>query len=134
MHVQSYLMFEGRCEEALNFYSKALGAEIETMLRFKDSPDPNMGSPDLGDKILHSSFRIGDTVLMASDGDCQGSPQFQGISLTITVPDIPKAEEVFAALEDGGQVQMPLTETFFSPNFGMVADRFGVFWMVLVAQ
>jgi PhnB protein len=132
MQVQPYLNFNGRCEEALDFYRRTLGAEVESMMRFKESPDQSMVSPGSENKVMHSSFRVGDAILLASDGQCQGQTGFQGISLTLTVPDEAAAEQRFAALSDGGQVQMPLAKTFFSPRFGMVADRFGVTWMVLV--
>ena len=133
MQVQPYLMFEGRCEEAVEFYRKALGAEVTVLMRYKDSPDPSMCSPGTLDKVMHMSFRIGDTTLLASDGHCTGQPNFQGISLSLTAPNDSEAERLFAALADGGQVQMPLTKTFFSSRFGMVADRFGVPWMIVVA-
>ncbi len=133
MIVQPYLFFDGRCEEAVEFYRSALGAEVTALLRFKDSPDPGMCVPGAGEKVMHASFRIGETTVMASDGRCQGQPSFQGFSLSLTVPDDAEAERLFAALADGGQVQMPLTKTFFSSRFGMVADRFGVPWMIVVA-
>jgi len=132
VQVQPYLNFNGRCEEALDFYRRALGAEVTTLMRFKDSPDPAMVTPGTEQKVMHSSMRIGDATILASDAQCQGQTEFKGISLTLTVPDAADAERRFGALSDGGQVQMPLTETFFSPRFGMVADRFGVTWMVLV--
>jgi PhnB protein len=132
MQVQPYLNFNGRCEEALEFYRRALGAEVSALMRFKDSPDPSMVSPGSENKVMHSSFRVGEAVLLASDGRCQGQTNFQGISLALTVRDEAEAQTRFGALSDGGQVQMPLTKTFFSPSFGMVADRFGVTWMVLV--
>lgn len=135
MQVEPYLFFEGRCEEAVELYRSALGAEVEMIMRFKDSPepaDPEMCPPGAGDKVMHASFHIGDTRVMASDGMCSGKPGFQGVSLSITVPDEATADRFFAALGDGGQVQMPLTKTFFSPRFGMVADRFGVSWMIVV--
>lgn len=106
------------------------------LMRFKDSPEPHqpgMIPPGAENKVMHMSFRVGDTTVMASDGQCQGAPSFQGFALSVTVSDAAKAEKVFDALADGGQVQMPLSETFFSPRFGMVADRFGVSWMVIVA-
>jgi len=131
--VQPYLFFDGRCEEAVEFYCKTLGAQVETLTRFKDSPDPGMCAPGAGDKVMHASVRIGETTVMASDGQCSGRPSFQGFSLSLTVPDAAEAERLFAALGEGGQVQMPLTKTFFSPRFGMVADRFGVSWMIYVA-
>jgi PhnB protein len=136
MQVQAYLFFDGRCEEAVDFYRKALGAEVITLMRFKDSPEsppPDMVPPGSENKIMHTSFRIGDTTLMASDGRCQGQPSFQGFSLSLDVPSEPEADRVFAALADGGQVQIPLAKTFWSPRFGMVADRFGVSWMVGMA-
>jgi len=136
MQVQSYLFFDGRCEEAIEFYKRALGAKVEMLMRFKDSPEPaqpGMVPPGAENKVMHSSFRIGDTAVMASDGRCMGKPTFQGFSLSITVPNEAEAKRLFAALGDGGQVQMPLAKTFFSPQFGMVADRFGVSWMVIVA-
>ena len=137
MLVQPYLFFDGRCEEAVDFYRRALGAEVEMLMRMKDSPDPHpsgMLPPDSGDKVMHVSFRIGDTTVMASDGKCAGKPNFQGFSLSLTARDAAEADRLFAALADGGQVQMPLGKTFFSPRFGMVADRFGVSWMVIVAS
>ncbi|HSB72635.1 MAG TPA: VOC family protein [Candidatus Methylomirabilis sp.] len=137
MQVQPYLFFDGRCEEAIEFYRKALGAEVTMLMRFKESPvppEPGMCPPGSGDKVMHMSFRIGDTTLFASDGRCEGRPGFQGFSLSLTVPNDAEAERRFAALADGGQVQMPMTKTFFSSRFGMVADRFGVSWMILVAS
>lgn len=136
MTIQPYLFFDGRCEEAIEFYRKALGAQVEMLMRYKESPEPpppGMVPPGSENKVMHASLRIGDSVVMASD-DCAGHPQFQGFSLSITVPDAATADRVFNALADGGQVQMPLGKTFFSPRFGMVADRFGVGWMVIVPE
>jgi PhnB protein len=135
MQVQPYLSFDGRCEEAINFYRTAVGAEVTMMMRFKESPEPHqpgMMPPGSEDKIMHASLRIGDSTVMASDGRCAGHPGFQGFSLSLTVPDVARAQRLFAALSDGGQVKMPLTKTFFSPSFGMLADRFGVSWMIMV--
>jgi PhnB protein len=132
MLVQPYLMFDGRCEEALEFYRRAIGAEVTALLRWKDSPDPRMAMPGAEDKVMHSRLRIGDTTIMASDGQCQGKPDFHGFSLSVTAADVAEADRLFAALGEGGQVQMPLSETFFSPRFGMLADRFGVPWMIYV--
>jgi len=137
MQVQPYLFFEGRCEEAVEFYRRALGAEVTMLMRYKDSPDPpppDMVAPGSDDKVMHTSFRIGNTTVMASDGRCGGRPSFQGVSLSLTVPNETEAERRFTALADGGQVQMPLTKTFWSPCFGMVTDRFGVSWMIGVAH
>ena len=133
MQVQPYLFFDGRCDEAVEFYRKALGAEVTMLMRFKDSPDPGMCPAGAQDKVMHASLRIGDSTVLASDGRCEGRPTFEGFALSLTVPDDAAAERLFAALGDGGQVQMPLAKTFFSARFGMVADRFGVPWMVYVA-
>jgi PhnB protein len=131
MKSHPYLDFNGRCEEALTFYRDALGAEIGAMMRFTDSPDPSSVTPGTENKILHANFSIGESMLMASDGRCEGTPKFAGVSLTLEVGTVADAGRVFAALSDGGKVLAPLCETFFSPSFGMVADRFGVTWMVL---
>jgi PhnB protein len=131
MQVQPYLFFDGRCEEALDLYRRVLGAEVKALMRFKEGPDQSAVAPGLGDKVMHSSFKIGDTELFASDGNAKGHPTFQGISLSLTVADAADAERKFNALADGGKVQMPLAKTFFSPRFGMVADRFGVSWMIM---
>ena len=130
--VQPYLFFEGRCEEAVEFYCKNLGAQVEMMMRFKESPDPTMCAPGTGDKIMHASFRIGDSMILASDGCSDGKMVFQGFALSLTVSSEAEAERLFTALANGGKVQMPLTKTFFSPRFGMVADHFGVSWMIYV--
>jgi PhnB protein len=136
MQVQPYLFFDGRCEEAVEFYKKALGAKVEMLMRFKDSPEPpqpGMHPPGSENKVMHATLRIGETTVMASDGHCQGKPTFQGFSLSVTAANDAEAERLFGALGERGQVQMPLTKTFFSSRFGMLADRFGVSWMVIVA-
>ena len=132
MQIQPYLFFDGRCDEALAFYQKALGATVEMLMRFKENPSPAANPPGSDDKVMHSCIRIGDAAVMASDGNCTGKPSFQGFSLSLTAKDVPEARRLFAALGEGGQVQMPFAQTFFSPGFGMVADRFGVSWMVIV--
>ena len=132
MKVEPYVFFDGRCDEALEFYKKAIGAEVTALMRFKDSPDPGMCQPGMEEKVMHANVRIGDTTIMASDGMGQGNPVFQGFALTISVTDEAEAERLFTALSDGGRIEMPLTKTFFSPRFGMLADRFGVMWMVIV--
>ena len=133
--IQPYLFFNGSCEQAIEFYRKALGAEVEMMMRFKDSPEPpqpGMVPPGFDDKIMHASFRIGETTLMASDGCTAGKANFEGFSLSLSVATEAEADRVFAALADGGQVRMPLAKTFWSPRFGMLADRFGIGWMITV--
>jgi len=131
--VQPYLFFGGRCEEAIEFYRKALGAEVVMIARFKDAPERQPGLPEcFEDKIMHATLRIGDTMLMASDGRCEGEPNFEGFSLSINVADEAEAERVFASLSEGGLVTMPLEKTFWAPKFGVLQDRFGVGWMVSV--
>lgn len=134
MSVAPYLMFNGRCEEALDFYKQALGAEIGMMMRFKESPEkPSPGcAPADGDKIMHAAFKIGGTPLMASDGMERGGPKFEGFSLTLAVNNEAEANRMFDALSRGGEVRMPLDKTFFSPRFGVVADKFGMTWMVMI--
>ena len=135
MLVQPYLFFDGRCEEALEFYRAALGAEVTALMRYEDGPEPpppGVLPPGSDNKVMHASFNIGKTTVMASDGHCAGNARFQGFSLTLTVQDDAEAERMFAALGNGGKVQMPLAKTFFSSRFGMLADRFGVGWMVIV--
>jgi PhnB protein len=131
MQVQPYLFFDGRCEEALAFYQRALGAEVTTLLRNKDNPQADLCGPGVEEKVMHTCFRIGDTSVMASDGQCLGRASFQGFSLSLDARDEAQAEQLFAALADGGKVQQPLISTFFSPRFGVVADRFGVSWMIV---
>jgi PhnB protein len=131
--VQPYLFFNGQCEEALEFYKQAIGAEVEMVMRYKESPEPHppgMLPPGFENKIMHASFRIGSTTVMASDGCSGQKASFEGFSLSLATADEKDADRVFAALSKGGQVLMPLEKTFWSPRFGMVADRFGVRWMV----
>ena len=131
MQIQPYLFFEGRAEEALEFYQKSLGAKVEAVIRYKENPEPKHNPPNSGDKVMHCNFRIGDTQVMASDGNCSGKPNFQGFSLTFNAKDEADAKRRFNALAEGGQVNLPLSETFFAKSFGMVADRFGLNWMVM---
>ena len=116
------------------FYKKAIGAKVEALMRWKDSPDKSMATPNNADKVMHSAIRIGDTTVLASDGRNTGNPNFQGFALTINAKDEAEADKLFAALGAGGKVTMPMTKTFFSPRFGMLADKFGVGWMILVAK
>jgi PhnB protein len=135
MTIQPYLTFGGRCQEAVDFYREALGAEVQMLMRFKDAPDqppPGMVPENWGDKIMHVSLKIGDAVLMASDGCASSEKNFQGFSLSLTAANEAEADRKFAALSNRGQVTMPLGKTFFSPRFGMLVDRFGVNWMVIV--
>jgi PhnB protein len=135
MHIESYLFFNGRCEEAIEFYKRALGAEVVMMMRNKEAPEkppPGMLPPGSDDKVMHATLRIGTSNLMLSDGRCDGKPVFNGFSLSLDAANEAEAERLFGALADGGTVQMPLAKTFWSPKFGMVADRFGVGWMVSV--
>jgi PhnB protein len=134
MQVIPYLDFGGRCEEALEFYKVALGAKIESIMRYSENPEPQYNPPGSENKVMHACFCIDDSTVMASDGCGSGLARFEGISLAAQTPSIADAERIFAALSEGGNVQMPLTETFFSKRFGMLDDKFGVSWMVNVAQ
>jgi len=143
MKVQSYLSFEGRCDEALGFYRKALGAEVTQLMRYKEAPagapSENAeagcagGTPD-AEKVMHAVFRIGETELMASDGRCSGQPKFEGVMLALTASTDAEAVKWFDALAEGGQIMQPLIPTFFTSKFGMLTDRFGVGWLLVVAQ
>jgi len=136
MKVEPYVFFDGRCDEAIEFYKKALGAKVNMLMRYKDSPDLNsaMIPPGGENKVMHSNVSIGDSQVMMSDGHCGGTPKFDGFTLSITGSSDAEVERIFKALSEGGAVNMPLTKTFFSSKFGMVNDKFGVSWMVLVAQ
>ena len=136
MQTQIYLFFDGRTDEALEFYKKTLGIEVEMLMRFKDAPpEARQGcAPGSENKVMHSCFKLGDQRVMASDGRNEGKPNFQGFALSLAAKDEAEADRVFGALAQGGQVQQPLIKTFFSPKFGMVQDKFGMGWMVLVAQ
>jgi len=137
MHIQPYLQFNGRCEEAIEFYKAALGAKVQMLMRFKDSPEKHPEgavTPDMAEKVMHSTLLIGDSVIHATDGGCTGGGTFSGISLSLTANNDADAERRFGALAAGGKVNMPLTKTFFSSKFGMVIDKFGVSWMILVAR
>lgn len=137
MQIQPYLFFNGRCDEAITFYRAALGAQVTMLMRFKDNPEPPSaescpgGLPD-ENSVMHAALQVGDMQLMLSDGMPGSKPEFKGFSLSLDAPDEARAKTLFNALADGGQVQMPLSRTFYSPCFGMVADRFGVSWMVIV--
>ena len=137
MRVQAYLNFDGRCEEAVEFYKKAVGAQVTMMMRNKECPappSPGTVAPGSENKVLHVSLRIGQTEVMASDCYSKGKPKFEGISLSLSVPTEDEAERYFMALAEGGKVNMPLEKTFFSPRFGVLTDRFGVTWMIAVMQ
>ena len=135
MLVQPYLMFGGRCQEAVDFYRDVLGAEVQMLMRFKESPEsppPGMVPDNWGDKVMHACLKIGDTLVMASDGCSSTGADFKGFSLSLTVANEAEADTKFAALSDRGQVTMPLGKTFFARRFGMAVDRFGISWMVIV--
>jgi PhnB protein len=134
MQVQPYLAFEGRCDEAIEFYKKAIGAKVEMLMRFKEAPDQSMISPGSADKVMHAALRAGDATILMSDGRCTGNPNFHGIALALSASTDADAERIFNALAEGGKVNMPMAKTFFSSRFGMLSDKFGVGWMVLVGQ
>lgn len=135
MAINHYLYFAGRAEEAIAFYQKALGAELTMLLRFKESPEPpppGCIAPGWDEKVMHANLNIAGSDLSVSDGCSPDSAGFKGFSLTYTAKDVAEADRIFAALADGGQTRMPLDKTFFAPRFGMVEDRFGVLWNVIV--
>ena len=133
MKVQAYITFDGRCEEALEFYKKSIGAKVTSLLRWKDTPDKNMTGPTgYSEKVMNATFRIGETYLMADDGMGDKKAEFKGMTLAIIVADDREAKRVFTALDDEGLITMPLMETFWTSLFGMVTDKFGVPWMVSV--
>lgn len=133
MHVEAYLNFDGRAQEAIDFYKSAVGAKVEMVMRFKDAPPEVQGSmsPESKDKVMHASFKIGDTTILASDGYCTGKASFAGVSLALSAESPADAEKLFKVLSDGGQVTMPMTEAFFANRFGICTDKFGVAWMVI---
>lgn len=134
--IEPYLFFGGRCEEALAFYSAALGATVSFMSRYSDSPDaipPGMLAPGFEDKVMHATFHIAGNTLMASDG-CDSNSSFSGFKLSIALPTEAETARAFSALAEGGSVQMPLSKTFWSPCFGMLTDRFGLSWMITIAD
>ena len=132
MQVQSYLFFDGRCEEAIDFYKKTLGAEVGMLMRWKDCPDKSACTPDNENTVMHASLKIGESRVMASDGRNTGNPEFKGFALSVNAKDEADADRLFNSLSAGGKVMMPLGKTFFSPRFGMATDKFGVNWMVIV--
>ena len=137
MNVQPYVFFDGKCEEALEFYKGAIGAKVDMMMRFSESPEkpqPGMVPPGSENKVMHAAFKVGDTQIMASDGHCAGKPSFQGFALTINAANDAEADKLFTAVGKGGQVQAPLGKTFFASRFGMVTDKFGVLWMVIAEK
>lgn len=132
MPVQPYLIFEGRCEEAIEFYKKGLDARVEMLMRFKEAPDQSMISPGSAEKVMHAAIKVGDSAVLMSDGRNTGKANFQGFSLTLYAKDAAEADKMFNALAAGGEVRMPLDKTFFATRFGMLADKFGVGWMIIV--
>ena len=135
MQVQPYLHFDGRCDEAIEFYKTAVGAKVNMLMRFKDCPVPENSEKcpaETLNKVMHASLRVGDSTVLVSDGRCQGNPSFAGVSLTLSAANDAEAQRLSAALGNGGKITMPIAKTFFSSQFGMVNDRFGVSWMILV--
>jgi len=134
MEIQPYVFFDGKCDEAIAFYKKAVGADVQMLMRFKDGPESqkNMIPPGGENKVMHARLKIGDNIVLVSDGNSTNNPKFDGFALSLTISTEAEADRYFNALVEGGQVQMPLTKTFFSPRFGMLKDRFGVMWMVYV--
>lgn len=134
MILEPYLFFEGRCDEAIDFYRKALGAEVTALMRYKESPDKSSIPPGREEKVMHANLRIGQTTIMISDGNCSGQPKFEGFSLCLAPSSEADARQMFQVLAEGGTIRMPLGKTFYSPLFGMVTDRFGLSWMVILME
>ncbi len=136
MQVQPYLFFDGRCDEAIDFYRQALGAQVVMLMRFGEAPEGAGHAPDgsvpPADKVMHACLQVGQSQLLLSDGFCNGKPELEGVSFSLSADDDAHAVRLFDALADGGQVDQPLGATFFASSFGVVSDRFGVSWMVLV--
>lgn len=132
--IAPYLFFAGRCEEALDFYRDSLGARVEMVMRYSESPEPvppDRLQPGFENKIMHASFRVGEAIIMASDG-CDDRAHFDGFQLALSVATEVEAHQAFNALANGGNIIMPLVRTFWSPCFGMLTDKFNVGWMVMV--
>lgn len=134
MKIEPYLMFNGRCEEAISFYQTVLGAEVAFLMRFDEAPDKECCPPGAEKKVMHATIMVAGNALMMSDGCCDDKPAFQGISLSISVDDIEQGRTLFEQLSEGGLIEMPYAATFWSPGFGVVRDRFGVSWMVNVLE
>jgi PhnB protein len=134
MKVEPYLNFNGRCDEAIEFYKKAIGAKVNMLMRFKDAPPGQPTDPKAAEKVMHASLRVGEGDMFCSDGHVSGSPRFEGIMLSLRVDSDDDAKRIFAALAEGGKITMPMGKTFFASSFGMVDDRFGVSWMVLAGK
>jgi PhnB protein len=132
MQVQPYLFFDGKCDEAIEFYKRVLHAKVQMLMRFGEAPDQSTIKPENKNKVMHCSIQIGETTIMASDGYCNGKPAFDGFALSVDAPNDAEAKRIFTALAEGGETRMPLDKTFFASSFGMCADKFGVGWMVIV--
>jgi PhnB protein len=134
MQLEPYLFFDGRSDEAIEFYKTVLGAKLEFLMRFNQCPPPHPPNlaPELANKVMHATLRIGESNVMVSDGPCKGAPSFSGFSLSVKAANAAEARRIFPLLGDGEKVTMPLDKTFFASLFGMVTDRFGVSWMLIV--
>lgn len=134
MKVQPYVFFDGKCDEALQFYQRALGAKVTALMRFGEAPDQSQIKPESRNKVMHAAFQVGHTEILASDGYCLGAPAFQGFALTIHAADSAEALKLFTGIAEGGKIQMPLEKTFFAAKFGIAVDKFGVNWMVMAEK
>jgi PhnB protein len=134
MKVQPYVFFDGKCEEALEFYKRAIGAKVTALMRFGEAPDQSQIKPESKNKVMHAAFQVGDTEILASDGYCLGAPAFQGFALTVHVADGAEALKLFTGIAEGGKIEMPLEKTFFAAKFGIAVDKFGVNWMVITEK
>ena len=131
MKLHTYLNFGGNCEEAFRFYEKNLGGKIEMMMRYADQPDPKNVPPGTEKYVLYLNMTIGETQLMGSDVPPERFQPMRSVYLSLAVDSSEEAERIFKLLGEGGEVFMPMEETFFAYRFGMLRDRFGTSWMIL---
>lgn len=130
MQVNPYLLYNGNCEEAFNYYVRALGGKVDMMARYQGSPAADHVPPEWASKVMHAQLSIDGEVLMAADAPPGAAKPPAGFAVSLQVEDPAKADRVFAALADGGEITMPIDKTFWARRFGMCVDRFGIPWMI----
>jgi len=133
MNVQTYLFFDGRCEEAIEFYKAVFGADLLYSMRFREGP-PNLVTAENEEKIFHATMRFGETVINLSDDLKQERGSFGGFAILAHLDNDASAEEAFESLQEGGRVGMPIQEVFWASRYGIVTDRFGVTWKIQAGQ
>ena len=131
MKLNPYLNYGGNCKEAFEFYAKNMGGKINAMLTFADQPNPENAPPDWKNKIMYASMSIGETEIMGSDAPVDRFQPMRSVYLALRVDNTPEAERLYKLLTDGGEIFMPMEETFFAHRFAMLRDKFGTSWMIL---